>query len=101
MASLDQQYAIGQDEAFRRRVRSAIIARAITAATATVPVQVLLRKLAMNILDRPDEWATRVARGLATKTAGVTQITRADQITDDQIVQFVDAVLAAYVDAPT
>lgn len=95
MADLLQQAAIGDDPDFRLKVRSAIVARALVAATDGVTV-LPVKKLAQQVLEQPDKWAVQIARGLASKTAGVAAITKAADITDQQITAFLDTVFVAY-----
>lgn len=98
MADLLQQATIADDPTFRLRVRQAIIARALQErhkplAETSEPA----RALALDVLEQTDEWATQIARGLATITADFDHVTEASQIDDAAIVSFLDTIFAAYI----
>lgn len=96
MADLLQQATIGDDPTFQRKVRAAIVTRALAASTST---ELKVRQLAQAVLEKPDEWAVQIARGLASKTSGYPAITRADQIDDAAIATYLNDVFVAYLAA--
>lgn len=96
MANLLEQAAIGDDPTFQRKVRAAIVSRALAASTST---ELKVRQLAQAVLEKPDEWSIQIARGLASKTSAYPTITRADQIDDESIATYLDEVFVAYLAA--
>lgn len=97
MADLLQQAEIGDDPAFRARVRQAIIARAIEERLKPAEqTNEAARALALAVLERTDEWSLQIARALATVTGDHPNITQSDQVDDAALRAFLDPIFVAY-----